>query len=329
MRFTLKKPVLAALMLLLGCATVSSTTQASDLQAGTDAIKSMGGCYLVDYSYAETESLKAGYNRDGRVYDVNSDKSIKEWIYVDQVTPQRLRVQHVMFASDLQGNLMEGSQLKHTGEDWEFQAPFLYNFTGPNTWEVSQGTTVGTWTRRVTNLDDGLRYQCAAPWSTDKANPEWTCGGYSPIPGRETRDMGRKDYDGLDRVTRLISYGDSFIERQANTKVIQRNGAAKENLAKEVGKNWYVRLPDADCKPAHDFIAPRREFWSVVREAWDQVLVGDRSFIEKPAAPGRPSRYFRVQELEAKAMQENLSDKAVRASYQNQVKTLIQDFRAN
>ena len=329
MRFSM----ISTALLLLGCATLSSTTHASStqsgLQGGVDAIKSMGGCYLVDYSYAETESLKAGYNRDGRVYDVNSDKSIKEWIYVDQITPSRLRVQHVMFAVDLQGNLMDGSQLKHTGEDWEFQAAYLYDFTGPNTWEVKQGTPVGSWTRRVTNLDDGPRYQCAAPFSSTAANPDWTCSGYSPIPGRETRDMGRKDYDGLERTTRVISYGDSFIERQANTKVIQRNGAPKENLAKEVGKNWYVRLPDSDCKPAHDFIAPRREFWSIVREAWDQVLVGDRAFVEKPAAPGRPSRYYRIQQLEAQALTENLSDKAVRTKYQSQVLQLINEFRAN
>lgn len=318
----------SAALMLLGCATVSSTTQASDLQAGIDAIKSMGGCYLVDYSYSETESLKPGYTRDGRVYDVNADKSIKEWVYIDQVSPTRLRVQHVMFGVDLAGNVMEGSQLKHTGEDWEFQAPFLYDFTGPNTWDVKQGTPAGTWTRRVTNLDDGLRYQCAAPWSTDKANPEWTCSGYSPIPGRETRDMGRRDYDALDRMTRVISYGDSFIERQANTKVIHRAGV-RENLAKEVGKNWYVRLPDSDCKPAHDFIAPRKAFWDLVRETWDQVLTGDRSFVEKPAAPGRPSRYFQIQGLEEAAMKENLSDKAVRANYQSQVLKLINDFRAN
>ncbi len=323
---------LSAALILLGCATVLSTAQAanqtSSLQAGVDAIQSMGGCYVVDYSYAETESLKSGYTRDGRVYDVNADKTIKEWIYVDQISPTRLRVQHVMFGVDLAGNVMEGSQLKHTGEDWEFQAPFLYDFTQPNTWDVRQGTPAGTWTRRVTNLDDGPRYQCAAPWSTDKVNPEWSCSGYSPIPGRETRDMGRRDYDALDRMTRVISYGDSFIERQANTKVIHRGGV-RENLAKEVGKNWYVRLPDSDCKPALDFIAPRRAFWDLVRETWDEVLTGDRAFIEKPAAPGRPSRYFLIQGVEEKAIRENLSDKAVRAGYKQQVLKLINDFRAN
>ena len=38
---------------------------------GANAIKSMAGCYLVDYNFTETESLKAGYERDQRIYDVN------------------------------------------------------------------------------------------------------------------------------------------------------------------------------------------------------------------------------------------------------------------
>jgi hypothetical protein len=35
----------------------------------------MAGCFLVDYSYVETEGLAPGYTRDPRVYDVNRDKS--------------------------------------------------------------------------------------------------------------------------------------------------------------------------------------------------------------------------------------------------------------
>ena len=49
-------------------------------RAGRKAIQSMTGCYLVDYSFVETESLRPGYVRDPRVYDVNRDKSVKEWI---------------------------------------------------------------------------------------------------------------------------------------------------------------------------------------------------------------------------------------------------------
>ena len=89
----------------------------------------MAGCYLVDYSYVETESLKPGYVRDGRVYDVNRDKSVKEWIYPETLSPRRIRLQRILFANDPAGEVRAGSEIRHQTEDWEYDAPFLYEFT--------------------------------------------------------------------------------------------------------------------------------------------------------------------------------------------------------
>ncbi len=300
-------------------------------ELGQTALHSMSGCFLVDFSYVETESLKSGYAVDRRVYDVNRDKTIKELIYIDDVSPTRLRLQHVLFATDLDGKLAEGSELKHTGEDWEFQAPFIFDFTARNTWLVKdlRQSNQGQWTRKITNLDDGLRYQCSAAWLATTAYPEWSCSNYAPIPGRETRDMGRKDYDALMRTTRVVAYGNSWLERQDNIKVIDRSGAPKENLAKETGKNWYVRLPDSECKAGHDFADPRRSYWQITREAWDQVLIGDRAFIEKPASPGRPSRYYQFSELEEATLTQkaDLSDRQVRSGLIAKIQKIIADFR--
>src|SRR5215475_12237943 len=139
---------------------------------GLAAVRSMAGCYLVDYSYTEVESLKAGYTRDARVYDVNRDKSAKEWIVAETLGPQRIRLQRILFLTDLHGALRDGSLIKHQSEDWEYDAPFLYEFVAPRSWQVRDlKSTPGLWTRRVTNLDDGPRYQCAAPWSADTAYP--------------------------------------------------------------------------------------------------------------------------------------------------------------
>jgi len=315
---------------LLALSTTAQAQQLDPLQLGQKALHSLQGCYLVDFSYSETASLKPGYQVDERVYDVNRNQSVKEWIYIDDISPTRLHLQHVLFAVGLDGQVMDGSQLKHTGEDWEFQAPFLYDFTSPNTWMVKAGVQAGAWTRKITNLDDGLRYQCSAPFVATTAYPEWSCSGYAPIPGRETRDMGRHDYDALDRVTRVIAYGNSWLERQDNTKVIDR-GQGRIPLAKETGKNWYVRLPDSECQAARDFAEPRHAFWQLEREAWDQVLIGDRPFIEKPAAPGTPTRYYQMSELEQDTLDQkaDLANPSVRANLISQIKQLIQDFRAN
>jgi hypothetical protein len=310
---------------------IASTAQGSNPQfdRGREAIRKMVGCYLVDYSYAETESLKEGYVRDSRVYDVNKDKSIKEWIYAEELSERRIRLQHILFGTDLKGEYMEGSALRHTGEDWDYGSSFIYDFTGPLNWGVKVFEKApDAWTRKITNLDDGLRYQCTAPWDLTTAYPEWTCSNYAPIPGRETRDMGRKDYQTLDRGTRIVVYAGNWLERQSNTKVIHSEGV-KTPLAKEVGKNWYVRLPDSECAPVQDFVKTYRSFWTVLREAWDDVLTGDRPFVEKAVTPLQPSRYTKILQLEEKFYSQNLSEPTVRKAAKDAITKVISDFRSN
>ncbi|MDX2269525.1 MAG: DUF6607 family protein [Bryobacter sp.] len=285
-------------------------------ELGKRGIEQRAGCFLVDYSFVETEAVQTGYTKDNRVYDVNKNKSVKEWIYVDQISPTRFKLQHVLLANELNGKLMEGSILKHTGEDWEYNAPFWYDYQGKYTWEPKPlkgqaSEPSNLWLRRITSLDDGLRYQCAAAWKEDTAYPEWNCDNYAPIPGRETRDMKRKDYHALERGTRVISYGNSWLEREANAKIVD-NSETRTTLAKEVGKIWYVRLPDAECKPAQDFVAPRLAFWRLVTEAWDEVLDGKTKIAEKGEAAGF-TRYSGTMKLEKEYMAKDLQNPAIRA----------------
>jgi hypothetical protein len=64
--------------------------QEGALAQAHSTVQSMAGCFLVDYNYVETESLRPGYVRDPRIYDVNRDKSAKEWITVEIMTPRRV-----------------------------------------------------------------------------------------------------------------------------------------------------------------------------------------------------------------------------------------------
>ena len=66
------------------------------LSRGAKPFTARTGCYLVDYSFVETEALKPGYVKDNRVYDVNLDKSIKEWIVATDISPTRIKLQHVL-----------------------------------------------------------------------------------------------------------------------------------------------------------------------------------------------------------------------------------------
>ena len=299
---------------------------ADQLDLGRRAISSMAGCFLVDYSYVETEALWPGYVRDPRVYDVNRDKSVKEWISIEPLSERRLWVQRILFSTDLGGAVREGSIIRHQSEDWEHDAPFLYEFVAPRTWHVKDlSASRGVWTRRVTNLDDGPRYQCAARWRSDTAYPEWSCSNYAPIPGRETRDMGRADYQTLDRATRLVLYGGSWLERQDNVKTIHSEHG-RLPLAKEAGRNWYVRLPDAECGAGEAFARPRQAFWTVLRETWDSVLTGREPFVERMPA-GQPPRFVRIREIEEDYLGRDLSDPGERRIARQRLLKIIDEYR--
>ncbi len=305
---------------------------ADDVQEarGRQAVLAMAGCYLVDYSYVEVESLKSGYTRDPRVYDVNRDKSAKEWITAEVLSPRHVRLRRILFLTDLSGAVRTGTEIRHQSEDWEYDAPFLYDFVAPLNWQVRDlRATPGLWTRRVTNLDDGPRYQCAARWSGDTAYRDWSCSNYAPIPGRETRDMGRSDYQTLQRGTRIVVYGaaqgGSWLERQDNVKTIHTD-AGRTPLVRELGKNWYVRLPEPECAAARAFAEPRVAFWTLLREVWGGVLDGSRAFVERAPA-GQPPRFVKMFELEDESLAKDLADPAVRQATRDSILKLIDTYR--
>ena len=317
-------------LLLLSGATAAHA-QADQQARGRQAVQGMAGCYLVDYGYVEVQELKPGYVRDPRVYDVNRDKSAKEWIVAETLSANRLRLQRILFLSDLAGNVREDTMIRHQSEDWEYDAGSLYDFVAPLSWQARDlRATPGLWTRRVTNLDDGLRYQCAARWSEDRAYPEWSCANYAPIPGRETRDMGRSDYQTLQRGTRIMVYGaaqgGSWLERQDNVKTIH-NDSGRVPLVRELGKNWYVRLPDAECAGGQAFAEAHRSVWTLLRETWDGVLDGSGPFVERAPA-GQPPRFVKMFELEDSVLDRDLSDQAIRQETRRRILDVIQEYRA-
>ncbi len=52
------------------------------------------------------------------------------------LSPRRIRLQRILFLSDLGGALRAGTEIRHQSEDWEYDAPFLYDFVAPLNWQV-------------------------------------------------------------------------------------------------------------------------------------------------------------------------------------------------
>ena len=228
-------------------------------------------------------------------------------------------------AWDLKGEHMPGGIIRHTGEDWEFNAPTMFQYEGQDTWKsASLAATPNLWLRRVTSLDDGLRYQCAAAWSTGAEYPAWSCDGMAPIPGRESRDMARKDYQDLDRSTKLVVYDANWLEREKNTKIIDKDGV-ETPLVRELGKTWYARLPDAECKDAQEFANQRRMiFWDVTREAWDEELKGVSTWTDAKTPRGQDSRYGQIADMEETWIRKDLTKPENRAAAKASAEQIIE-----
>ena len=137
--------------------------------------------------------------------------------------------------------------------------------------------------------------------------------------------MRRSDYDTLDRTTRIIAYGDSWLERQDNVKTIHRDGV-RTPLVREAGRNWSVRLHDSECETAQAFARPRQAFWTVLREVWDEVLNGASRFVETAPA-GQPPRFVKMHEVESDYVGRDLSDAATRAAVRRRILDTIEAYR--
>lgn len=320
-------------VLSLGCATAGRTTPGkpaaveSEAAFGRAAIERMAGCYVVDYNYHETKALKEQYLRDPRVYDPNKTNTAMEWIMAVGDAPHRVRLQHVLFVLDEHGKLMDGSMMRHQAEDWEYEPAWVWQYEGDSHWrKVETSNTKGQWVRRITNLDDGLRYQCMAPWRAAGSRTEWSCGNnFSPIPGRETRDMKRTDYQGLMRDSRLVIFPVSWVERQQNVKTIV-DAPHREPIAEEVGRNWYVRVDDSQCAEAAAWAAQRLPFWSLLQQTWATYFEKHDEWRETPPGKGAP-RWAKMNAVEKKHFATVASDANARATAQKEISEIIEADR--
>lgn len=246
-----------------------------------DQVKGMAGCYIVDYNYSENEVLDSEYSLDPRVYDA-SKYIVKELVRVVDESASMVRLQHFMQAESFDGDVL--FMMRHHGEVWQQAPDFRYRyegrFDGNDHWALeSLDGTENQWVRAITNLDDGLRYQCLGSWTEERSYSQFECKAFSPIPGRETRDMGRTDYNTMQRSTQVALFGQSWLEKQKNIKVDFSRDRSRE-LAGEVGKIWSVRVPDEECATVSSWADERQAFWDILAQAWDEAYDGSRPFKE-------------------------------------------------
>lgn len=232
------------------------------------AIKSMEGCYNVEFKYTETFAPEVDYEK---AYDYTS--AAIEWAQIVEETDNKIVIQHLLIIND-------STIIKHWRQDWTYEKQGVYRYDKNNRWvfeQLSKEGTKGKWTQEVYQVDDSPRYAGIATWTHVDGVSAWYNKADSPLPRREYTK--RSDYNVMKRGNRVQVFEDRWVHEQDNDKIIRKNGKADVLLVEEKGFNTYAKRPDKDCRAAQQWWDSNQKKWEVVRTVWDEVYA-DKKPIE-------------------------------------------------
>ena len=124
------------------------------------AIKSMCGCYVVKFNFAETFQYSEDSLYQGS--KVKHDKAL-EWVQLVDESESMLQLQHLLVV----GNPADPMVIKHWRQDWLFENTSFYQFYHSNQWNYKEKRAEevsGQWTQKVFQVDDSPRYEGTASW---------------------------------------------------------------------------------------------------------------------------------------------------------------------
>lgn len=232
------------------------------------AIKSMCGCYEVEFNFAET--FKYATNADYKPSPTKHETGL-EWVELVEDTPNKIVMQHLLQVSDTM-------IVKHWRQDWEFENNRLYVYNKDNSWKyvtLPKDQVKGQWTQRVFQVDDSPRYEGTATWVHVDGRHYWNNVTDAPLPRRE--HTIRNDYNVLQRNNTHEIVKDGWIHDQDNVK-IQRGADGKDVLvAKEKGFDHYRKVDDSKCAGARKYWAANKAMWKNVRDKWATVFAQNKN----------------------------------------------------
>jgi len=229
-------------------------------QQDIDAIKSLCGCYEIDFDYTETFAPDTNY----AFHDDYRTRANAEIAFIIEENENFISIQHLLIVG-------EGTIIKHWREDWIYENQDLLDFKTDMNWgykKLSESEARGTWTQKVFQVDDSPRYEGYATWVHVDERHFWHSRTNAPLPRREYSH--RSDYNVLQRNNRieLTEYG--WVHEQDNTKII-RNAEGDQILAQEKGFNTYKIQDDSKCDAAVKWWTENKDYWALVREQWKKI----------------------------------------------------------
>ncbi|XOV66585.1 MAG: DUF6607 family protein [Fluviicola sp.] len=263
----MKKSILLGTLLLAG----ASFAQNSNVDQDKKAIKSMCGCYEVGFNFAETFAYS-----DDSTYTPSPDKHSGglEWVQLVEDEDDKIVLQHLLIVGSEENPVI----IKHWRQDWLYENSDLYVYDHNNKWtyhQIPADDVGGQWTQKVYQVDDSPRYEGSASWVHVDGKSYWENTTDAPLPRREYTQ--RSDYNVTVRGNRHEIIEGGWVHEQDNKKVIRAEGKGDEVLAEEKGYNTYIKVADSKCQAAQDWWKENHEFWSHVRNSWDEIFDKDQN----------------------------------------------------
>jgi hypothetical protein len=230
----------------------------------------MAGAYRTSFDFIETIGFTADYAPPPPYQSWGT-----EFVYVVADEPGFVSLQHVLVMRFAGPDApTEPMVVKHWRQDWRYQDPNLYVYTGNQTWQrkrLEPAAVAGTWSQAVFQVDDSPRYQAIGRWQHAAGHATWTSDEtWRPLPRREF--SVRDDYDVLTGTNRVTILPLGWVHEEDNLKaVLDANGnvdAEIPYLAREAGVNRYEHIDGIDFSAGDDYWQSTAPFWRSVRDAW-------------------------------------------------------------
>src|SRR5690554_6525363 len=248
------------LILAMTVAVLSAHSQnAAKKDADRAAIRALAGCYKVTFDFAETFSPDTAYEFRDRYHS-----SGIEYVFVLTDEPDLIQLQHLLIIND-------STIIKHWRQDWIYEETELLSYEGDRNWKTitySPEEVKGTWTQKVYQVDDSPRYESKGTWVHVDGKHYWEAVGDAPLPRREFSK--RSDYNIVRCHRRIERDGNGWFLEQDNEKIL-RTEAGDKRLVWEKGMESFT-TGDYNCQPAITWWENNKEYWALVRHAWDEIF---------------------------------------------------------
>ncbi|WP_443937657.1 DUF6607 family protein [Pedobacter sp. MW01-1-1] len=230
------------------------------LEQDRKAIKALAGFYEVNFNYAEVTAPDTAY-KFSKPYEAHGS----EWAEIIVDEPKRIVIQHMLAINDT-------TVIKHWRQDWTYEDTDIMMYTQDNAWKkvkLNPAEVKGKWTQKVYQVDDSPRYQGYGVWSHVGGHDSWQSVTDSPLPRRE--HTIRKDYNVLNRGTRITLTPQGWMFEQDNKKVV-RSANGDKVLAIEKGYEEFTKIDAKQFAYAQKWWSNQETYWADVRSVWSDVI---------------------------------------------------------